>query len=294
MGKTLRFDNGDNVGRVFCFFFSFVLSVACHGIVHGAVHKVMCVGDSITSAWSDPDNGGGYREPLYGLLVSGGFEVEFVGQNIIPLDAPAVWGRNEGHSGWTADDILNGVSSESDQGKLGDWLLAQNPDTVLLHIGTNDLYWDQQPPAELVGEVMGIVDAIFAYNTYIDVILAQIINQGNQNPDYLPSVFDNRAETSLFNDLLLAAAMGPSYLAYDLFVVDQEAALDYPDDLLEQWDDHDPSRPYYLHPNAGGYDKMASTWYSGVTAAWVPIPGAVWLLGSGLIGIVGIRKKFKK
>jgi len=26
----------------------------------------------------------------------------------------------------------------------------------------------------------------------------------------------------------------------------------------------------------------------------VPIPGAVWLLGSGLIGIVGIRRKFKK
>ena len=26
----------------------------------------------------------------------------------------------------------------------------------------------------------------------------------------------------------------------------------------------------------------------------VPIPGAAWLLGSGLIGLVGIRKKFKK
>jgi hypothetical protein len=25
----------------------------------------------------------------------------------------------------------------------------------------------------------------------------------------------------------------------------------------------------------------------------IPIPSAVWLLGSGLIGIVGIRKKFK-
>ena len=31
-----------------------------------------------------------------------------------------------------------------------------------------------------------------------------------------------------------------------------------------------------------------------IHSAPIPIPGAVWLLGSGLIGIVGIRKKFKK
>jgi len=31
-----------------------------------------------------------------------------------------------------------------------------------------------------------------------------------------------------------------------------------------------------------------------VTGNPVPVPAAVWLLGSGLIGIVGIRKKFKK
>jgi len=31
-----------------------------------------------------------------------------------------------------------------------------------------------------------------------------------------------------------------------------------------------------------------------LTGSPVPIPGAIWLLGSGLIGIVGIRRKFKK
>jgi hypothetical protein len=37
---------------------------------------------------------------------------------------------------------------------------------------------------------------------------------------------------------------------------------------------------------AGGYEVISSN--------PVPIPGAVWLLGSGLIGIVGIRRKFRK
>ena len=32
----------------------------------------------------------------------------------------------------------------------------------------------------------------------------------------------------------------------------------------------------------------------GLEVAAVPIPGAIWLLGSGLIGIVGIKRKFKK
>lgn len=30
------------------------------------------------------------------------------------------------------------------------------------------------------------------------------------------------------------------------------------------------------------------------TAGPVPLPGAVWLLGSGLLGLVGLRRKFKR
>ena len=38
----------------------------------------------------------------------------------------------------------------------------------------------------------------------------------------------------------------------------------------------------------------ASLTLSNINVEMVPIPGAIWLLSSGLIGIVGIRRKFKK
>ena len=33
--------------------------------------------------------------------------------------------------------------------------------------------------------------------------------------------------------------------------------------------------------------------YAGVAANLVPIPGAVWLLGSGLVGLVGLKRRKK-
>jgi len=49
--------------------------------------------------------------------------------------------------------------------------------------------------------------------------------------------------------------------------------------------------------SGGGLENFANRTAGNITfdfnVSSVPIPGAVWLLGSGLIGIVGIRKKFK-
>jgi len=47
----------------------------------------------------------------------------------------------------------------------------------------------------------------------------------------------------------------------------------------------------------GGINGSAVYAYGDVTLTSItaiPIPGAVWLLGSGLIGLVGLRKKFRK
>lgn len=44
--------------------------------------------------------------------------------------------------------------------------------------------------------------------------------------------------------------------------------------------------------NEGSLWYANNVMYAKLTA--VPIPGAVWLLGSGLVGIVGMRRKFRK
>jgi hypothetical protein len=51
-----------------------------------------------------------------------------------------------------------------------------------------------------------------------------------------------------------------------------------------------------LHPEGSGLGKpYAFVRYdlSVESMSEVPIPGAIWLLGSGMIGIVGIRRKLK-
>lgn len=43
-----------------------------------------------------------------------------------------------------------------------------------------------------------------------------------------------------------------------------------------------------------GYSIDNGTGIDNISFATVPIPGAIWLLGSGLLGLVGIRSKFRK
>jgi hypothetical protein len=58
----------------------------------------------------------------------------------------------------------------------------------------------------------------------------------------------------------------------------------------------DAGELYYVRVEArhldGGYLESRSNTFEPFST--VPIPGAVWLLGSGLVGLVGLRKKFKK
>src|SRR5579863_1836945 len=89
--------------------------------------KIMPLGDSITFGTPDPGYGG-YRHLLSMLLANDGYAIDFVGSERNGKSGPA----NEGHPGWTISQIKDGIDSQG-------WLATDQPDVILLHIGTNDI-----------------------------------------------------------------------------------------------------------------------------------------------------------
>ena len=78
--------------------------------------RIMPLGDSIT----DCDF---WRTMLYNQLIDNDYNVEFVGSR----------GTHEGHSGMLVTDLAK-------TNDLATWLSGSNPDIVMMHFGTNDLF----------------------------------------------------------------------------------------------------------------------------------------------------------
>lgn len=213
----------------------------------GATVNIMPLGDSITRGSSsgvlDPAYMISYRKALYDLLYARSYEVDFVGSL---NDGSQVFGDadladHEGHGGWRDDEIVNGRPG---YGKLADWLPAEQPDIVLLHIGTNGL--DPSP-----NDVAAILNVIDAYDRNVWVILARIINRNTFSQD-----------TTDFNDNVEDMANDRIDHGDKIIIVDMEdgAGIDY--DLIT---DTPPGDMYdNLHPVNTGYEKMAGKWLTGL------------------------------
>ena len=212
--------------------------------------RVMPMGDSITSGYRSSDNNG-YRGALRDLLVGETSTLDFVGTL---KDGTMVDHDHEGHSGWRIDQVA-GIATGS--------LQYYHPNVVTLHLGTNDIgqnYQVSSAPSRLAS----LIDQIFSVEPDVSIVVAQIIRPANATNDAL---------TLTYNAQIPAIVQVRANAGKHIVMVDMAPALTTAD-LSDG-----------LHPNDGGYSKMAAVWNSGIRQViangWVgtPTPIATRLIG---------------
>ena len=196
----------------------------------------MPLGDSITDGYNIP---GGYRIELEDLLAEDRRSVDFVGSR---SNGPASLAdrEHEGHSGWRIDEIAANVDG---------WLEAQQPDVVLLMIGTNDILqtYDLAGAPRRLSE---LIDRITTAVPSATVLVSTLTPLGNAEQD---------ERVRSFNAAIPAIVNGKVAGGKDVELVDMYPALTT-GDLADG-----------VHPSSAGYDTMATVWRSALSSV-LPSP----------------------
>lgn len=193
------------------------------------VLKLMPLGDSITLGVNTP---AGYRTTLWQQLVqTDGQSIDFVGSQRDGADDLGDQ-DHEGHSGWRIDEVRDQVDG---------WLSTAQPDIVLLHIGTNDIfqYYELSTAPERLAD---LVNRICTDRPDVQLAVASLVPTPGEE-----------AEVDAFNaqvpGIVDAAHAGGCAVRF----VDMFSAV-HATDILGG------------HPTQQGYDKMAAAWYPAVQA----------------------------
>jgi lysophospholipase L1-like esterase len=201
--------------------------------------KIMPLGDSITGS------PGCWRALLWNDLVNAGYtgstEIDFVGTQPpqgcgIPYD-----GDNEGHGGALATNIVS-------QNQLPGWLSATNPDIVLMHLGTNDV-WNNLSTSTILSAYTTLVGQMRANNPDMKILVAQIIPMNPSGCSYCAQGVVN------LDAAIPAWAASLSTTQSPIVVVDQWTGFN---DATDTGDG--------VHPNDSGNQKIAAKWLSPLEA----------------------------
>jgi lysophospholipase L1-like esterase len=211
--------------------------------------KIMPLGDSITGS------PGCWRAVLWTNLVNAGYtgytDIHFVGTQPaqgcgIPYD-----GANEGHGGALATNIVS-------LNELPGWLAATNPDIVLMHLGTNDV-WSGLSTSTILAAYTTLIGQMRANNPNMKILVAQIIPM---NP--------SGCTTCAAGVVALDAAI-PAWAASITTTQSPVVAVDQWTGFNDATDTVDG-----VHPNDSGNQKIAARWFPPLTAflnTWLtPVP----------------------
>ena len=207
---------------------------------NGSVCKILPFGDSITRGAKSTDDGG-YRSPLFKLIVAAKQKVTFVGSaaNGPTQVSGQPFPRNhEGHAGWTIDPGYNMLSSSySGISKLvPSPALDQNPNIILLMIGTNDLF--ARDTAGMSTRLEALLDKIAQNAPNALIVLAQLTPLAHDDPNLtaynakIPGIIQSHA------------AKGQHIIGVDMSKLPTSELTDG------------------THPTDQGYAYMANIWYA--------------------------------
>ncbi|HVT90263.1 MAG TPA: NPCBM/NEW2 domain-containing protein [Tepidisphaeraceae bacterium] len=213
------------------------------------VPRIMPLGDSITQAFGGHAS---YRYWLWNELADAGYTVDLVGSQQPPgvADGEPLFlnfdPHHEGHSGWTADEI---AAMTQDQNWIDYTLLPQNnPDIVLLHIGTNDINHGETNEST-IDDISTIIDGLRNVNPNVKILLAKII-PGDGIEDAVQDL----------NSLMPALVAAKSTDESPITLIDQYTGFDVDNDLYDG-----------VHPSESGEKKIAQNWYNALTSL-LPAP----------------------
>ncbi len=198
--------------------------------------RIMPMGDSITYGSGAP---GGYRYPLYVALTNAGYNVDYVGtrtDNPNPL-LPEV--NHQGLSGWRITNPANGLYDF-----VYSWFEAiEEPHVILLHIGTNDSSGFNAATND-VNNLDRLITRLAECQPSAQIIVTSLLKRGEPNYSYI---------TNYFNPYVPGKVAGQQALGRKVTFLDMHAYLELSD------------MPDNLHPDAGGYQKMAAAWFPAIT-----------------------------
>jgi lysophospholipase L1-like esterase len=223
--------------------------------------KIMAVGDSITRAtcwrarlWEALNQSFAGRFDMVGTLQSN------------PGCTPANFDAdNQGYSSSLITEIAAGITSARTcdpacptMADLAQAFMTAQPNVVLMHFGTNDV-WNGRAPADILSGYSQVVDAARAANPNVVILVAQIIPM-NVTEATCTGCTCAGCPTAVpaLDQQIVGWAAGKSSAASPVVVVDQLTGYDATADNRDG-----------VHPNEQGSQKIADRWF----AALAPLFG---------------------
>ncbi|WP_299703310.1 SGNH/GDSL hydrolase family protein [uncultured Pontibacter sp.] len=223
--------------------------------------KIMPLGNSITQGNMQHVS---YRYPLWKKLLDADVNFEFVGSHtendggapsFNPYKGQTFSNRNEGHWGWSTDEVLNGKDGK---GNLSQWLQGYSPDIVLMHLGTNDMFRNQDIE-QTIGEIETVINTIAEKSPGVTIFIAKLIPAHLQKvgPDAVRNIENLNQRIEQF--VKEQSSNGPP-----IILVDQNTGFD----ATEGVDTYDG-----VHPNGSGMEKMSQRWFDAILdEIIIPLP----------------------